>query len=335
MCKAVREAISWLRLFFFNYFWFGVVLVLLAIILDLEYPASGREYTLTVIINLIQSVGVAVLIASIFSFASGTSEFVEKIRKLLEDIVVRRNFLGNIDPEGKKEALKALIQPTAAEKNKYPNIGDYYGYFISKTLEIGSRCVRSNYQINSRAYFDKEKKKIAVEGLYSYRLYPSNDGFNDITVGFEEEEGGDSFCSYVAVSAPGGKRTAFDKVELKAFDQGGDVSRRASIPVKELGEDANHLDVELKVTEYGTDHWALITFKALQPTDGFRFNLRCDGDVKIQEHAIFVVGAAYYLETDKKDSRWITIGCNQWINEGSGLSILVSIPHDTVVNASV
>ena len=304
--------------------------MMIAIILDLKYPAANRTFLFSVIINLLQAIGASVLIASIFTYASGTSQFVDKIRNLLEDIIVRRNFLGNIDPEGKKEALKAIIQPTAAEKNIYPNIGDYYGHFINKTLEIGSRSVRSNYQVNSRAFLDEVHGKIAVEGLYSYRLYPSNEGFNDIVVGFEENETGLSHCAYVAISKPDGARELISDPELKIQDDGGDISRRASIPTKIFSGDTNHLDVEIKVTEYGNDHWQLITFKALQPTDGFRFHLRCDGIVKIQTHAIFVVGANYYIEHDKDEGKWITIGCNQWINEGSGLSILIALPHEFI-----
>ena len=322
----IKQTAKWLKDFFVNYAALGVFLILLAIILDLQYPANQRGLASSTVINLIQSIGLAILIASIFSFASGTSEFIEKIRKLLEDIIVKRDFLGNIDPEGKKEALKALIQPSTAEKNKYPNIGDYYGYFINKTLEIGKKSVRSNYQINSRAFFDRDKGKIAVEGIYSYRLYPSSDGYNDITVGFEEPLGGDSFCSHVAVSTPDGKREIFRDLELREHSEGGDISSRATISITDIGDGHNHLDVELKVTEYGTDHWSLITFKALQPTDGFKFYLHCEDEVIIREHAVFVVGAAYYIEPSS-DRKTIGIGCNQWINEGSGLSIIVSIPH--------
>ncbi|KAB5624082.1 hypothetical protein F7234_09490 [Pseudomonas putida] len=326
--SSIKKSTSLLRLFFINHFWMGIVLILIAIILDLNFPTPNRPYIYTTAINLIQAVGASVLIASIFTYASGTSEFVDKIRTLLEDIIVRRNFLGNIDPEGKKEALKAIIQPTAAEKNIYPNIGDYYGHFINKTLEIGSRSVRSNYQVNSRAFYDIQKRKIAVEGLYNYRLYPSNDGFADIVVGFEEDETGPSYCSYVAVSTPDGKRDPHPTPTLSKNDESGVTSMRASINIRDKGAEANHLDVEIKVTEYGSDHWQLITFKALQPTDGFRFHLRCDGHVRIQTHAVFVVGASYYVELDKEEGKWITIVCNQWINEGSGLSILIALPHE-------
>jgi hypothetical protein len=325
--KAVKATWSWIRQFFSNYIWIGVVMLLVAIILDIQIPSASRHIAITIGIKSLESIGIAVIIAAIFSFASGTSAFIEKIRSLLEDIIVKRNFLANIDQEGKKEALKSLIQPTSSESNKYPNIGNYYGHFISKTLEIAEKSVRSNYQITCRAYFDEDKGKIAVEGIYTYRVYPSINGFKDITVGFQEPEGTGSYCSYVSVSDPNGERRNFDKPELKPSNEGGDLSMRATIPIKDFGDAKNHLDVELNITEYGTDHWALIKFQALQPTDGFRFNLRCDGEVRVREHAIFVVGAKYYLDVSNC-KRNLMVSCNQWINEGTGLCILVSIPHE-------
>ncbi|MFH0710198.1 MAG: hypothetical protein V2A75_08330 [Pseudomonadota bacterium] len=326
MNESITKTFHWLERFFINYVWIGILLLLISIILDLHYPSTSRTYSLSIFIKSIEAIGLSVIIAAIFSFASGTSGFIEKIQSLLEDIVVRRNFLANIDPEGKKEALKSLIQPSISEKNQYPNIGNYYGYFIDKTLEIGHKNVRSNYQITSHAYFDSSKGKIAVDAMYSYRLYPSSEGYNDITIGFEQPDGGDSFCSYVAVSDPEGVRKFYEKPQLKETNNGGDIASVATIPIKDFGDSKNHLDVELKVTEFGTDHWSLIQFKALQPTDGFKFYLRCDGEVEIREHAIFVVGAKYYLDITK-DKKIITISCNQWVNEGTGLCVLVSIPQ--------
>jgi hypothetical protein len=317
------KAFSWLKGIFVNYLWFGVMVLFIAIVMDLNYPSAARSYWVTLIIKLVEAVGVSVLIASIFTYASGTSEFVEKIKDLLEDIVVRRNFLANIDPVGKREALKALIQPSASEKNIYPNIGDYYGYFINKTLEIKGKSVRSNYVINSRAFICPTSENIAVAGNYSYRLYPSSDGFNDITVGFEAKN---SFCSLVAVSDPLGERKEFQNPALVEHNEGGDISYRTTIPIKDFGEGKNHLDVELRITEYGTDHWKLIQFKALQPTDGFRFHIHCDSGILVREHATFVVGATYHLEC-ADDRTSLSFTCNQWVNEGTGLCVLVSTPE--------
>lgn len=314
---------QWLKKFFLNYLWLGVAILLIAIILDKSYPEPCRGYWLGVLLKLIEGVGVSILIAAIFTFASGTSEFINSIRTLLEDIIIKRNFLANIDPEGKREALKALIQPSASEKNKYPNIGDYYGYFIDKTLEIKEKSVRSNYAINARAYLCPTENKIAIEGSYTYRLYPSENGFNDITLGFEDSI---SSCSIVNISDPLGERQTTVTPKLSEFNEGGDITYRATIPAKDFGDGKNHLDVELRLTEFGTNHWKLLQFKALQPTDGFRFQLHCEGEITVKEHAIFVVGAKYHLDISD-DKKTISFTCNQWVNEGTGLCVLVSIPE--------
>lgn len=326
----MKNSIGFLRRFFLNYLWLGVAVMLLAIVIDKQFGESNRELWFSVLVNFIGAVGVSVLVASIFTFASGTSSFIDSIRDLLEDIIIKRNFLSNIDPEGKKEALKALIQPSSSEVNKYPNIGDYYGYFIDKTLEIRERNVRSNYSINARAFFCTKKKLIAIEATYNYRLFPSENGFNEITLGFEDKE---SSCASVVLSDPKGERAVHSAPKLEEHNEGGDVSYRATINANSFGEGKNHIDVELKLIEYGVDHWKLLQFKALQPTDGFRFQLYCDDDITIKEHAIFVVGAKYRLDICQ-DKKSMTFTCNQWVNEGTGLCVLVSFPEDSTLDSS-
>lgn len=323
----MKQTWDFFRAFFLNYLWLGVTILLVSIVLDLVYPESDRGNMLTVFIKLIDGIGISVLIASIFTFASGTSQFVEKINSLLKDIVVRRDFLSNIDADSKREALKSLIQPSVSEKNKYPNIGDYYGHFIDKTLDIKEKSVRSNYSINARAFLCKEHGVIAAEGFYTYRLYPSSTGFNDIVIGFEDSK---SYCTSVIVSDPHGERLPFDNPDLEEHTEGGDISYRASFSIQEFASGKNHIDVELKLTEYGKDHWKLIQFKALQPTDGFRFQLYCEDNIKIKEHAIFVVGAKYQLDISS-DCKNVSFSCNQWVNEGTGLCFLVSIPCSKTV----
>lgn len=221
------------------------------------------------------------------------------------------------------------------KKNSYPNIGEYYDFSINKTLDVGKLSVRSNYNINSRAYYDETLKKVLVEGVYSYRLFPSSEGFKDIIVGFEDEN---SFCSYITVSDPNGEQKKYIReddntkerenlIKLEPHNFGGDTTYRATIPINDFGKGKNHLDVELSVTEYGYNHWKLIQFKALQPTDGFKFHIHCDGDLEIVEHAIFVVGAKYYLQ-ESENKKDFSVSCNQWINEGTGLCVLISIPHE-------
>lgn len=332
--KTTKEQLS---SFFTPYFLLGICSILLSLTLKANFsPISGFSL---VLVTFIETIGIAIVVASVFTFSSGTSEFMQIVRKFLEDIVVSRNFLSNINVEGKKQALKSLIQPSTIEKNNYPNIGNYYDFFIDRTLGIGKKSIRSNYTIYNRIYL--KDGVVVIEGTYKYRVYPHNDGFEDIVVGFENNQ---SYCDYISICNPEGKRfyKKREELALKENNEGGDITYLTKISFKssidgtninsgivsgyEISKEANHLDVEIKVTEFGDDHWSLVQFKALQPTDGFTFSIFCEDQIRIRTHAIYVVGAKYYIvESDDKKSFHLT--CNQWINEGSGVSVVVAVPH--------
>lgn len=332
-CLWVKNVFTWIIRFFLNYVWIGIVLLLISIVLEIENPTTTRHYLINITILVFNYVGIAIIISAIFSFASGTSAFIDQIRGLLESIVIKRNFLNNIDSASKKDVLKTLIQPSIAETNNYPNIGNFYGFFIDKALDINKKNVRSNYTVMSRAYFDKTKNKIAIEGKYSYRLYPSVDGYGDITIGLDEAMP-DNKCTFLSISSPTGHMQTFKEEDFK-YEKNvkeGKPTRECKIVINDYEnmKNCNHLDVDLNVQEYGEDHWILLTFKALQPTDGFRFYLRCDDDLFIKDYSVFVVGAKYDVQHNLSNSnKEITITCNQWINEGSGLSLVVGGSHLT------
>lgn len=311
------------RKFFHRYFWIGLIILLTAVIIS-NYKVEKNIF-LKIFIETYQTIGIAVIVAAIFTYASGTSEFIEQIRKLLEDIIVKRNFLRNIDFDSKMDALRSLVKPSTKQKNIYSNIESYYDFYLAQTMGISKKCVRSNYHINCRAYVDHQLNKIAIDSTYSYRIYRTHEGFEKITVGFQEQEH-DSFVHYISINAPDGKRERLDKdkIELISELKGGENDRIAHIDIDEIGKGHDRLDIELKITEYGYDHWNLIKFKALQPTDGFQFHLHCDDDIGIREHCVFVVGSTYFVDKDSKNQ--LSISCNQWINEGSGLTVLVAIP---------
>jgi len=75
---------SWVKQFFSNYIWIGVVMLLTTIILDIQFSTPSLHIAIRIGIRALESIGLAIIIAAIFSFASGTSAFVEKIRTLEE-----------------------------------------------------------------------------------------------------------------------------------------------------------------------------------------------------------------------------------------------------------
>ena len=317
------------KFFFSSYLWLGVVLTLFAIVLDIQFPSESL--LVKVPTNLLASIGIAIVVASIFTFASGTSEFVTKIRNLLQDIVVGRNFLGNIDAEGKREALNSLIKPSSEEKRIYSNIEDYLNTYINQTMDVTNKCVRSNYNVNARAYYNKQKKMVFVDSKISYRVYPTKDGYSDIKIAFGMDDK-DSFCSKVTVCTPHGKRAVFEKGDMDSKPQeisSGKVMM-ATIDLKEYAKKCSHLDVTLDMTEGGNDHWIMLSFSALMPTDGFKHDIRCDDGLVINSHCTFIHGAQIYV--DKTSDSEMTISCNEWVNEGTGLSVLVSKPHEPLAS---
>ncbi|MBK8890991.1 MAG: hypothetical protein IPN75_11730 [Dechloromonas sp.] len=312
---------AWMRFFFSNYLWLGIVLVLLSIVLEGQFKITDLWFTS--LTGLIQNIGIAIVVAAIFTFAAGTSEFVNKIRELLQDIVVSRNFLGNIDAESKREALSSLIKPSTEEKRIYSNIEDYLNTYINQAMDVTGKCVRSNYAVNVRAYIDKSKNRVICESKITYRLFPTKQGYGDIKVGFFEKEM-DSTCDLLIINTPHGNRSVITEFNYEAVEIDAGKARLATIDLSTYQKDCSHLDIEINMVEPGFDHWKMLSFSALQPTDGFRHYVRCEDGLEVKDFHTFVFGAQVYI--DAKGESELTISCNEWVNEGTGLSVLISNP---------
>lgn len=311
---------------FSNYFWLGIVLILLSIIISLNF--NEIPFWVSICMRLLEAVGVAVLVASIFTYASGTSEFIDKIKLLLQDIVINRNFLGNIDSTSKREALSSLIKPSIEEKLLYSNIEGYLNTYIAQTMDVTSKCVRSNYSVNARAYI--EDGKVYVDSKISYRLYPTKDGYSDIRVGFLAGEES-SACRRVIVNPQSGERAEIKDLEYKEITIDAGKARLATIDLSSYAKNCSHLDIEIDMKECGYDHWMMLSFAALIPTDKFRHMLRCEDGLVIRAHHTFIHGAKFHI--DQPSDIEINISCNEWVNEGTGLSILISFPHEVNVTS--
>jgi len=314
-------AVYWLRFFFLNYLWLGLVIILGTVVVDSAIVVKG--FLFRVLVQTATAIGIAVVVASIFSFAAGTSRFIEKVRGLLQDIVVSHEFLGNLDRHSKERALKLLLRPTSAEANIYANIEDYYDAFVSEALQVSSRCVRGSLVADCHARFDRKQDKVAVDTIMSYQLYPTTRGYDKLTVGFKGEKEL-SQCTNIMVSSR--EKIYFelkgnDIPTLKTVDRDGDKYRLTDVDLQKC-QGAARLDVEGRTTEYGNERWMVLTFQLLGPTDGFRFELSCDDTVEIAEHAIFIIGRGYSVE--EAHGRSLRINCRQWVSAGNGIAVLIA-----------
>ncbi|QKF66015.1 putative membrane protein [Arcobacter venerupis] len=311
-----------LKKFFINYFWLSILLIVISILITQQ---TQNSYLL-ILSSLFETLGMATFVAALFNFTLETTDFLDNIRELLENIVVKKNFLSNMNTKSKKEVLENILQPSEAEMKKYSNIQDYYNYYANETLSVASKNVRSNYSINIIAKIDKDKQRIVTVGTYSYRLYPSNKGFAPITIGFMLDDNL-STCDLI-VNKPNGERKTYKyDDDIKPNFVTREDSKVVEIKIQDECKGFEHLDIELRIKEYGHDHWMSVYFKAEQPTDGFNFILNTEDDIKIKIFNVFDVGHNYHI--DKSDHN-IHIGCYQWINEGAGIAVIVSAEEDKI-----
>ena len=268
----------------------------------------------------LQTIGVAIMVASIFSYISGTSDFLEKITELLKSIVIDRNFLSNIDTDSKRTALESLIKPSEAEKQLYSAIDRYYDVFINHTLDITSKCVRSDYMLEARAYRDEEET-VCVEQRISYRLHPTVKGYKDVTMRLDDKTLGSEY-KWVRISDPKGNILLEKLPEPKEIEFGGNLSAICTLPLKELGKNSDHLKVQWCIVEKGHDHWIHLCFQALVPTDGFTYHVKCEDDLHVCAINHFIHGASFKIY--KATSKELELSCQEWFNEGTGLALVIS-----------
>lgn len=313
----IQNAWNYFKNFFLNFFWLGLIFILISMYIG---EITENHYWL-LFSKLIETIGIAIFVASLFSFAFESVGFQQRMQEIVEKIVLKRTFLSNLSQEKKKDALHHLLKPTEKEIKKYSNIEDFYHHYVDEILNVSQKNVRSNYNISIQAKFDSETGKVFTEGIYSYRLYPSENGYTDIIVGFLKDD--EHSTVDVIVNLPDGERKTFMYEDIKEKFSITDFSRGTTINIDEYCSNFSHVDVELRVKEYGKNHWANVFFKAEQATDGFKFALYCEDDITVKTYILFDVGHNYHIDLSD-DRKTMHLSCHQWINEGSGLSMIIS-----------
>ena len=97
---------SALGFLFSKYLWGGMLLLTISLLIQENIDES--RFVWTTIVELVKTVSISIIVASIFTYTLGTVEFLDNITKLLENVVVSRKFLGNLSGDSKKQALKFI-----------------------------------------------------------------------------------------------------------------------------------------------------------------------------------------------------------------------------------
>jgi hypothetical protein len=324
----VKKKFEWTALFS-NYFstWLiiGILIILTSHIINYDIlPLMPNHPQISNLIYLFScvlvSIGISLVVASIFTYSINSSRFLNFIKDNLSKIVISKEFLKDLSVNTKKEALNLILRPTDKLINIYSNINEYYQEYIDNSLELFETNFKSNLFITCFATHDN--KRLKVEFTTSYRIYKVGDTFQPLIIGFENEE---YELLETKIIAPDGNRIEITDTEGEAKNE------ESGFKWTEFKFDINdvrfssftHLAIKQFGVEYGKDHWQFFSFKALTPCDGINFELRCDKGLIVKSHMIFDKDKYYSAELSS-DKKYLQIITNQWIKPGVGISVIIA-----------
>jgi len=330
-----------LRVTFLFALFLGIVLILVSIIFNnilFDYSNTDNQsskalFFINIVIELIKNSGIALVIAYIFTYVSSTQAFIKYIRDRLINIIITKDFLSRVSKEERRDMAKKLLNHT--EEPVYPGINNYFNKHVLQSLSLFETHFRSSYQVNAMAKIDENKSVVRVDAELRYRMYKVSGNFEELNIGFEDENVEDQ---PIEILTPDGekielKTEIINRNELKAkgkttiFNNDASLIKESIVEIspqdKQKIEKFNYVDVVNRFTEYGNDHWHLYALRILKPCDKLSIYLSCDKGLKIKKFIPFGQPNSFYSNCRDED-RIIDIFCNEWIEAGLGVAILIA-----------
>jgi hypothetical protein len=314
--------------FFSKWIIWGLLIILLAFLVKFEIiPTFSNSpktlYFLNVLHYMFYSVGISLIIASFFTFSIESETFISYIEKLLKKIIISKDFLSDLEPSNKKEALSILLNPSDYQLKLYSNVDEYFQEHIERSLRFFDTNFKSNLHFKISAKYDENKSKIRVEYNMSFRVYKAKEGYQPIVVGYAyDSEVEEKLCE---IKTSDGSRIIKTDSEGKLFkEKSGFEWFGYKYEIPEEFNTYSYLSVFRKFVSYSeSSSFDSIFFTALDPTDGITVNLICHGDITIKDYMIFDDDRKYTIDLSE-DKKTLDFLGNHWLQKKSGFSILVA-----------
>jgi hypothetical protein len=320
----------------------GIILILISIIINdmllVNIPGNSKLSFFTTVINeLIKNAGIAIIIAYFFTFVSGTRSFMDFIKDRLISIIITKDFLSKLSKDEQRDILYTTTQPSEELLSNYSGIKDYFSMHITKFLALSETHFRSSYQVDAVAKIDKTENIVYVDSQLSYRMYKVAGKIENLNTGFEDEKVKEEPTK---IYTPDRKEYSIEEEQLgrdKLMSREMDVDFKNdpslySVSVPIINADLKnellkhkYLDVVKRITEFGNDHWHLYTFRIIHPCDKFSIALSCQDGLIIKKTIPFGKIDSFIIDC-RDENRIITILCNEWLEAGSGVAILIAKP---------
>ena len=304
------------RRFFNKFFVIGFITILISIIIDLSINDCIMKM---IIVNMSNTIGIALLIGSIFDFSKNSNDFMDFVSSILKDIIVSKNFLKGLEDKEKKKALEMVLTPSGNQLEQCSDIQMYFQRKIDETMEIFHTNFKTNLVVNVE--IRKLDGIVQTFVTLTYRVYKIEDKYFPLITTFEKE---DCNVEKSYIISPEGVKEISEK-DITPTDE--DISptnvKTYSYEIPEELYKYPYLTIKKTVIEKGYNHWTNFHWNTLTPTDGITFTLKCYDELHIKEYFIFD-SEEFYNVTENDDKTSIDIISTLWLDKHSGFVFTIS-----------
>lgn len=311
-----RFCMKFFRRFFNKYFIIGLITILFSIIFDLKLEDDFLGLT---IVNVLNTIGVALLIGSIFDFSKNSNDFMDFVSSILKDIIVSKNFLKGLEDKEKKKALEMVLTPSGNQLEQCSDIQMYFQKKIDDTMEIFHTNFKTNLVMSAEAR--KENHIVQVTITLIYRVYKIEDKYFPLITTFERD--GCNVDKSFIIYPDGIKEVTENDITPENIEVSPTNVKTYSYEIPEELYKYPYLTIKKIVIEKGYDHWTNFHWNTLTPTDGITFSLKCYDGLHIQEYFIFDSEDCYNV-TESEDKCSIDIISTLWLDKRSGFVFTIS-----------
>lgn len=306
--------------FFSKWFFIGLVCIAAGVIVDAFWRPQENpllEAVSRVVPGVLSTMGIALLMGSIFDFSKNSEHFMKFVTDLLSNIVVSKTFLTTMTDRSKEEALSLILRPTDKQIEQYPNINAFFKKRIKEFSTMFDINFKTNVNLEVKAY--KKDGKVYCETTMTQTIYKIGDKFQDVKVIFEKAG---SETKNAVILPPVGKEVT-PNISKEEFESGGIKYTSYIYNIPEELCKYDHLVVKRTMVEPGFDHWINYYWQSTTPYEGVIFSLDCEEGLTIKDHMIFDNKAAYHVVCSNNKRR-LEITSSQWLDTDTGFVVTVS-----------
>lgn len=310
-----------IRKFFSKWFYISLLLILVGLIFAASSSSHpSHMYLLGLISKFLESVGIAIFVAHIFTFTLGTEEFISFIRDRLINVVLSKDFVTKLSPAEQKNLLHMVLKPTKELSSIYSGINDYFNQYVEESMSLFDTCYRGHMVLDGYASYNQEKGCIQIRYDLDYMVYKIGDEFESLKLGFED----DSFEHVrTIIRAAGEQEQKVPENLISEIEEIGDptIKKLYNMTVPTEFNKHSQINVSRRIIEYGNDHWQVFSYKTIKACDRLTVVLRCEAGLEIKNSNIYGVQDECVIEEEEGQ---VKVVFNDWLSPGFGVSILVA-----------